>query len=890
MATGEKTPYEILEVPKDISYVELRTIYRTKIHEHKQKKISAINFRRICRVYETLSDFNKRKIYDTRQEWISELPIDKYTPQQLAAEPDLIRDLKQRLRYANLTKLNAQDPDTGHTPLYTAARAGNIEAVKFLTEQGAEPDLCQRTKSTALHVAAFYGHADIVRCLLESGADYRILNVSDYTAEDEAYNKDVDQVFIELKKNAYIRAAANELDWFRKNGLSQHQDTEYFSQRQTLLHCASKKGYLQLVHWLVEQQSANFDLVDNNGNSPLHLAAYGGHTAIVEYLLNSGCDSTLQNRWGTSAEEEGNKHGLSITSIFQRMRERDMFEMAKKGVSWWFYYYFDDTSTKDINDENGTSLLYYACSYGQYEVAKWLLEHGADVNIRMKNKPRSTPLHGANYRGHVNIVELLLEYRADVNIKNDFGATVFEEKPATDINQDSATRIRTLLDQYKKNLKSEKLIEIHIYDDDGNEESPIAKVPIGLKAGYDDLLEALSNTNASQYQYFSIARRVLDFSPKNITVISAVCRARYTSSRFIDTPIRLIGHKKLPTGYCYRQSTRPEAQVELRAFTRSFEHDAKKESYTLQSPLIRKKEIKIEHLLLAFSELSITDEIKVEISTLFSPDPNTFNIPGCICLFRLQLYEDIEKLIEFPTVSIINEPHARLYTLATPTAYWFTSDTRRVRLPTIDGFHAFVHHAIIIPYHLTLPIDMFIAAVLNQPLISKNNPVPCTSLNLYEQGKDSYPMTAYHGTSINIIRSILLDGLVVPGTLVSCGKRINPPKNHIARDVSAFHIPDFAAAIFLSPSIHYSSHSTYAIPFSNGDQQLIPVLECRVKNKSYETIPCTTPQYTKHLGDDLQTIEWRIKDPANIQIHAVLFITMIDSIAASKSARMTRTT
>jgi curved DNA-binding protein CbpA len=188
MTTTDKTPYEILDVPVTINYVELRRVYRTKIHEHLQKKISAVNFRRICRAYETLSDFDKRTHYDSHKEWISDLPLSRYTPQQLAAEPDLIRDLKQRLSSATLTKINAQDPVTGHTTLYCAARAGNVEAVKFLTEHGAEPDLSQRTKSTALHVAAFYGHANVVRCLLESGADYRIVNSSNNTPEKEWFN------------------------------------------------------------------------------------------------------------------------------------------------------------------------------------------------------------------------------------------------------------------------------------------------------------------------------------------------------------------------------------------------------------------------------------------------------------------------------------------------------------------------------------------------------------------------------------------------------------------------------------------------------------------------------------------------------------------------------
>ncbi|CAF2886323.1 unnamed protein product [Rotaria sp. Silwood2] len=391
---------------------------------------------------------------------------------------------------------------------YTTACVGNVEAAMFLTEQGAEPDLSQRGKSTALHVAAFYGHANAVRCLLENGANYRIKTEANNTPEDEAYNDD--------------------------NELTQHQ---------TLLHCASKKGYCDLVHWLVEQCKANMNLLDFNGNTPLHLAAYGSHTSIVDYLVNLGCDPTVKNRWDTKAEDAGTKYSNSITDIFKHMRERDMFERTRTGVEW--------------------CLSYYACRYGQYSFAKWLLEHGANVNIQMKNKPRSTSLHVAKFRSHVLIVELLLEYSADVNSKNDFGANVFEDDISEEVDKDSASRIKTILLQYQRNLICHKLIDIHVYENDGNDDEPIVKIKVGPSLNYQDLLTELSNVSSDQYPYFSIARHILFFEKKGTTIISAVGCSRYASSKFIDTPICLVRHKTLPNGYESHQSIRQEPIVSL---------------------------------------------------------------------------------------------------------------------------------------------------------------------------------------------------------------------------------------------------------------------------------------------------------------------------------------
>lgn len=252
-----KSPYEILEVTEDVHYVKLRHIYRDIIHQHKQGKVSANDFRLKVRAYETLSDFDKRKKYDSPcKPWIHTLPVGQYTAQQLAAEPSVLLQLEFRLKTATLSQINAQDPATGHTALYCAARAGNIQGVKFLTRNGAEADLSQRTASTALHVASFYGHPDVVQYLLETGADYRIKNSEKSTAEDEAYNDAVKQVFTRMKTMPYVRAAANEIDWFLNNTLLEHIDEQYFMQRQTLLHCASKKGYLELVKVLVEKFSA----------------------------------------------------------------------------------------------------------------------------------------------------------------------------------------------------------------------------------------------------------------------------------------------------------------------------------------------------------------------------------------------------------------------------------------------------------------------------------------------------------------------------------------------------------------------------------------------------------------------------------------------------------
>jgi len=885
MTTSSQTPYEILGVPVDIDFVPLRIIYRQAIHDYKQKKISDDEFRRKIRAYETLSDSDKRSLYDSRQEWISDLPLTKYTPQQLAAESALILILQDRLRDANLKSINAQDSRTGHTALYCAARAGNVAGVEFLTEFGAEPDLSQRTKSTALHAASFFGHADVVRCLLESGADYRIQNEGKRMAENEAFNNEITKTFTELKQQPYVRAAANELEWFQNNVLNQHIDEMYFSQRQTLLHCAAKKGHFELVKLLRVKFSADLNIVDVNGNSALHLAAYGGHEKIVDYLLNQGCDPTLRNRWTLTAEQEGSGSKLAdkISQIFQCIRNRNIFETARNGHVWWFEYYYQMKSL-DAIDSNGVSLLYHSCRDNQYDVVKWLLDHGANINIKLEQSPKSTSLHVAKYYGHYKIVELLLEHGADVTIKNDFRANVFEESYHSTVDSNIQSQINNLLSKHQSNLTGRKILDVYIYLDQDTGDNQEVKLQLKLNSDYNQLVEALPNVLKNKLGYFSIAKRRIFFEKPETTILSAVCRTRYANSKFIEMPLRLTLHEDSSKKMVTPRYARSDPKFDFRDFTRVFQRNAKLTSSTL-IPSNQKQFIKIGNLQFTFSESAFKENVKFSINTVTSPDPNLFGIPGCLYLFEIVVCTDTSEPIELPLVSVINNLDACLYTLASP--YWFRSNNRRTRLPMLDGIHAFVQHVSVIPILLTLPGDMVLAASLDKPLIKRDKPVKCTCIVLQEHDKVNFEKLAYHGTSIAVVRSILTDGLVAPGTVVTTtGKRIMPPSIHIPRGRSAFDISDFADAIFLSPSVHYSSDPCYAVPFSHDDQQLIPVLECGVKKDCFCIFPCTVPKYVTHAGDNRDAIEWRLQDPEHVVINCVLFIPTVESTEATAHDRL----
>ncbi|MDB4500504.1 ankyrin repeat domain-containing protein [bacterium] len=67
----------------------------------------------------------------------------------------------------------------------------------------------------------------------------------------------------------------------------------------------------------------------------------------------------------------------------------------------------------DIHDE-GDSVLARFAAHGDAKAVRWLLQHGANANVKMEEG--RTPLHSAAERNTgVSVITLLLEHGADLN-------------------------------------------------------------------------------------------------------------------------------------------------------------------------------------------------------------------------------------------------------------------------------------------------------------------------------------------------------------------------------------------------------------------------------------------------------------------------------------------
>ena len=90
----------------------------------------------------------------------------------------------------------------------------------------------------------------------------------------------------------------------------------------------------------------------------------------------------------------------------------------------------DEIKMSDVNtqDDDGWTKLHRAARNGQYEEVRWLVERGADVNIKTKYGGGATAVMMAAWGGHREIVEYLHQVGADINIRAKYtGASALDK-------------------------------------------------------------------------------------------------------------------------------------------------------------------------------------------------------------------------------------------------------------------------------------------------------------------------------------------------------------------------------------------------------------------------------------------------------------------------------
>jgi uncharacterized protein len=132
-----------------------------------------------------------------------------------------------------------------------------------------------------------------------------------------------------------------------------------------------------------------------HGKAPLGVSVFAGLTLVL--ILGAICGSRAGDL------------DFFVEAV-RKNRIDEVRALLLKGV---------DVNSRDVFGDNAG--LHWAASLGLAEMARLLIDNGADVNVR--NEEGYTPLHWAAGEGQKELVVILIIHGADVNAHNKRGWT-----------------------------------------------------------------------------------------------------------------------------------------------------------------------------------------------------------------------------------------------------------------------------------------------------------------------------------------------------------------------------------------------------------------------------------------------------------------------------------
>lgn len=331
------------------------------------------------------------------------------------------------------------------SPLADAMRMHDVKQVGELMEQGVDIDAAQADGMTALHWAVYHDDSRMTGRLIAAGAEIEVANrygVTPISIACENGNEAIVRALLEAgaNPNTALKGGESVLMTASRTGvvgvvnelIARGADVNATEQKgQTAIMWAASAGNAEVVDALIKA-GADFQTPLDSGFTPFFFAAREGRSQVVQRLLEAGVDvnGAMQPR------RRAGKGPVAGTSALLLAVENGHFELAK----------FLLDSGADPNDTRGGYAALHAMTWvrkpirgdgdpppvgsgglGSLQLVRMLVAGGADVNVAhgkhrannsSLNRTDATPFLLASETGDIPLMKLLLELGADPTITN----------------------------------------------------------------------------------------------------------------------------------------------------------------------------------------------------------------------------------------------------------------------------------------------------------------------------------------------------------------------------------------------------------------------------------------------------------------------------------------
>ena len=172
------------------------------------------------------------------------------------------------------------------------------------------------------------------------------------------------------------------------------------------------KGNLSEASKLLKK-GANLDVPNNEGYTPLMVAAQASNLQLAQFLIDAGANLNIRNKYGETAIMLASYHGQTemVRQFYIKGAEinhrgwNPLLYAASGGHLDTIKLLLLGEANINSTSDNGTTALMMAVRGNHLDAATLLLDNGADPGI--KNEQGDNALSWAEKRDHQNIVKLL---------------------------------------------------------------------------------------------------------------------------------------------------------------------------------------------------------------------------------------------------------------------------------------------------------------------------------------------------------------------------------------------------------------------------------------------------------------------------------------------------
>ncbi|CAI5714684.1 unnamed protein product [Peronospora effusa] len=322
------------------------------------------------------------------------------------------------------------------TAMCWAASEGNLEAMRQLREKhGADVNATDYDKRTPLHIAVSDEQLEMTSYLLQCGANAEALDRWGCSPLDNAMDTQNVAILRLLKRKHYGNfpvferksTSTDETRQMRRN--HSNFDMKAFFQ-------AVKEGNTEQVKraWL---SGMEVNVTDELGRTSLHVAVETGQLGVIELLLSAGVNIDVMDAQGRSpisiAQE---KQQFVISEMLRAHQQKKLmschvmsseeeqnialaFRVTKRGDTDKLKQLVPELVRPDMKDYDLRTLLHVASAEGHLQIAKYLVDCGANVNLL--DRWGVSPLSEAVTFAHNELAKFLIANHAT---ESGFRATV----------------------------------------------------------------------------------------------------------------------------------------------------------------------------------------------------------------------------------------------------------------------------------------------------------------------------------------------------------------------------------------------------------------------------------------------------------------------------------